>query len=133
MATYTTKQQKAVLSCLAAFGTRAVSANEIARTLSESGESVGLATLYRQLEKLERSGNIHKISTDEGAYYQYCPSHEGRECFLIKCERCGHITHVDCERLSPLYGHLEAEHHFAINPRKTMFYGLCAACREVKA
>lgn len=133
MATYTTKQQKAVLTCLAAFGERAVSANEIARTLSESGESVGLATLYRQLEKLERSGSVHKISTDEGAYYQYCPGHEGHECFLIKCERCGHITHVDCARLAPLYGHLEAEHHFAINPRKTMFYGLCAACREVKA
>ena len=132
MATYSTKQQKAVLACMAAFGERAVSAGEIVRALQESGESVGVATLYRQLEKLERSGSVHKISTDEGAYYQYCPSHAEHDCFLIKCERCGRIAHVDCARLAPLYGHLEEEHSFLINPRKTMFYGTCALCREVR-
>ena len=130
MATYSTKQQKAVLACMAAFGERAVSAGEIVRALQESGESVGVATLYRQLEKLERSGSVHKISTDEGAYYQYCPSHAEHDCFLIKCEKCGRIEHMACHNLSPLYAHLAADHRFAVNPKKTMFFGLCALCQE---
>ena len=130
MASYTTKQQKAVLECIASFAGRTVSAGEIVEELHRRGEAVGVATVYRQLEKLEQRGSVHKIITDEGAYYQYCPEHEGHDCFLIKCERCGKIAHVDCRQLAPLYQHLEQEHHFAINPRRTMFYGLCEMCRE---
>lgn len=132
MATYITKQQKAVLACIAAHSEQCVTAAELVEELRSSGEQVGLATVYRQLEKLERQGHVHKVLTEEGAYYQYCDRDEGGDCFLLKCERCGRIVHVDCGRLAPLYQHLEQEHHFAINPRRTMLYGLCAACREAE-
>jgi len=39
-------------------------------------------------------------------------------------------VHLDCHQLAPLYEHLEHEHGFSINPRKTMFYGLCRECQE---
>lgn len=130
MATYTTKQQQAVLACLSDCADRPVSATELADMLRAQGAHVGITTVYRQLEKLEKLGSIHKLITDEGAYYQYCAHGDPTDCFLLKCERCGKIVHVDCERLAPLYAHLEQEHHFAINPRKTMFYGLCAQCQE---
>ena len=130
MATYTTRQQKAVLDALSACADRPVSAAELADALRARGENVGMATVYRQLEKLERQGGVHKIITDEGAYYQYCGRTDTADCFLLKCEKCGRIVHVDCHRLAPLYEHLEREHGFDINPRKTMFYGLCRACQE---
>lgn len=129
MATYMTKQQKALLACLAGCADRPVSAAELVDALHARGESIGIATVYRQLEKLEKQGGVHKVTTDEGAYYQYC-THGGGDCFLLKCEKCGRIEHIDCHRLAPLYEHLEQEHHFAINARKTMFYGLCGACQE---
>ena len=110
MATYTTKQQKAVLDCLSDRADSPVSAAAIVDALREQGEHIGIATVYRQLEKLERQGSVHKVTTDEGAYYQFC-------------------TH-GCHQLAPLYEHLEHEHGFSINPRKTMFYGLCRECQE---
>ena len=37
---------------------------------------------------------------------------------------------VDCSHLAPLYRHLEEEHGFSIDPRRTLFYGVCRRCRE---
>lgn len=107
-----------------------VSAAAIVDALREQGEHIGIATVYRQLEKLERQGSVHKVTTDEGAYYQFCTHGCASDCCLFKCERCGRIVHLDCQQLAPLYEHLEHEHGFSINPRKTMFYGLCRECQE---
>ena len=83
------------------------------------------------LEKLQEQGLVHKIVTDEGARWQYCHCHQqGRDCFLIKCEQCGCVEHAECDHLTELYGHLAEEHHFRINPRRTLFYGLCQRCAQ---
>ena len=91
---------------------------------------LGLATIYRQLEKLEAAGAVHKVNTEEGALYQYCgrQSQGHRDCFLLKCERCGRIRHLDCSHLKALYDHLERNHHFHIDPCGTLFTGLCELC-----
>lgn len=130
MAGYSTKQQKAVLGCIEAHRGECVSANALLDELRRGGEHVGLATVYRQLEKLERQGHIHKAVTEEGAFYRYCEHEENGDCFLLKCEKCGRIEHMDCERLAPLYAHLSREHGFAVDPRRTMLYGVCARCQE---
>ena len=127
MATYTTKQQKAVLDCLSRARTRRSARR---RSSTRCAHHIGIATVYRQLEKLERQGSVHKVTTDEGAYYQFCTHGCASDCCLFKCERCGRIVHLDCHQLAPLYEHLEHEHGFSINPRKTMFYGLCRECQE---
>jgi len=130
---YVTRQQQAVLACIEAHREESVSAQTLADELRARGERVGLATVYRQLEKLSHGGCVHKVVTEEGAFYRYCPrAGVGSACFLLKCERCGRIEHVDCERLAPLYRHLEEEHHFRIDPRRTMLYGVCAVCREAE-
>lgn len=131
---YRTKQQQAVLRCLEERPEAALSAVEIAEALREGGERVGLATIYRQLDKLAALGLAHKVSTDEGALYQYCPHHEDHhDCFLLHCTTCGSIVHLDCSHLQGLYQHLEQEHHFRIDSRRTVLTGLCARCMEQEA
>ncbi len=126
--TYITKQQRAVLSSLEGCW-EGVGAVELSELLHRRGESVGLTTVYRQLEKLEQRGLVHKIVTDEGARYRYCES-GGQGCFLLKCEVCGAVEHADCTHLGELYSHLAAEHRFRINPRRTLFYGICSRCAQ---
>ncbi|NLU24838.1 MAG: transcriptional repressor [Clostridiales bacterium] len=127
---YNTKQQKAVLSCLEKGRGASVTACELMERLRGEGFPVGLTTVYRQLEKLEMQGLIHRITTDEGSFYQYCDHPEQGDCFLLKCERCGRLEHLDCSHLKSLYDHLAEEHRFIINPRKTLFYGLCEICSQ---
>lgn len=130
---YSTKQYQAVLQALEARSHEAVTAAELAETLRRSGCPVGLATIYRQLEKLEAAGSLHKIHTEEGALYQYCPHHDThQDCFLLRCQRCGRMVHLDCTHLQSLYQHLEAEHHFRIDSRRTILTGLCEACLETE-
>ena len=129
--TYTTKQYQAVLRCLEQRPEAALTAADLAEALRREEHPVGLATIYRQLEKLEGAGRIHRIHTEEGAFYQFCPHTDGHHnCFLLRCEDCGRIVHLDCQHLEELYRHVEAEHRFRIDPRRTVLTGLCEACRS---
>ena len=132
---YSTKQHQAVLHYLEKRPEVALSAAELAEELRKSNCPVGLATVYRQLEKLASAGRIHKVNTENGAFYQYCGhgTDDHRDCFLLQCERCGRIYHLDCSKLQGLYDHLEREHHFQINPRRPLFFGLCNGCVEKEA
>lgn len=127
---YMTKQYQAVLQCVEA-RPGAFTAGELAEDLRQAGHAIGLATVYRQLEKLEAAGVIHKVPTEDGALYQRCPHPEAEHaCFLLRCETCGRILHLDCEQLEDLYRHLEATHHFRIDPRRTVLTGRCQHCME---
>ncbi|WP_295587113.1 Fur family transcriptional regulator [uncultured Oscillibacter sp.] len=126
---YITKQQQAVLRCLEQRQGESLTAAELAQALREEGCPVGLATIYRQLEKLTCAGQVHKINTAEGAFFHLCDHAGGpRDCVLLKCSSCGRIRHLDCSHLQALYDHLEQEHHFRIDPRGTVFTGLCEVC-----
>ena len=87
--TYMTRQQQAVLDCIAACPGGCATAMVLADRLRSGGQSVGLTTVYRQLERLEKQGLVHKLVTDEGACWQYCDCHAHRDCILLKCEVCG--------------------------------------------
>lgn len=126
---YITRQQQAVLDCMTRRQGGCATAAELTEELHRQGQNIGLTTVYRQLDKLVRQGVVHKIITDEGAHYQFCDCRaQHRDCFLLKCERCGSIRHLDCSHLGELYEHLLRQHGFAINPRRTLFYGLCEQC-----
>lgn len=131
---YTTKQHQAILRCLEQRPEEALSANQLAEDLRQAGCPVGLATIYRQLEKLEAAGRVHKVHTEEGAFFQYCPHPEADHgCFLLRCESCGRMVHLDCAHLEALYQHLEQQHHFHIDPRRTILTGRCRSCEEKEA
>ena len=129
---YMTRQQQAVLKCIESCPGGRATAMDLMQMLRQEGQTVGLSTVYRQLEKLVAQGKVHKLLTEEGACYQYCDKTVHRDCFLLQCEGCGAIFHMDCSHLGELYGHLLVSHGFAINPRRTMFYGLCGKCREAE-
>ena len=130
---YMTRQRQAVLQALERQGEHPAAAPELAAALRQAGSSIGLATVYRQLERLVEDGLAHRITTETGALYQYCPRGEGGGCFLLRCEACGRLEHLDCSQLRALYRHLAAEHHFQVNPRRTILTGLCGACGEQEA
>lgn len=125
---YNTRQQQAVLQCLEGRAEEALTACEVAEVLRQEGRPVGLATVYRQLERLEQAGRIHRVDTEEGALYQFCAHGGARGCFLLRCRSCGRMVHLDCSHLEELCRHLESDHRFRVDPRQTVLTGLCEAC-----
>ena len=66
---YQTKQGRALVEYLRSQGSRHVSVQQIAAGLPEP---IGIATIYRQLEKLAARGLVQKYVNDGGpACYQY--------------------------------------------------------------
>ena len=107
-----------------------VTVMDIENYLKENDCQVGLTTIYRHLEKMEKDGIVMKFSVEgqPGACFQYIEQGENQDCFYIKCEECGEVTKMECHHLAELYSHVNADHHFSINPKKTIFYGKCEKC-----
>ena len=131
---YVTKQYQAVLQCVQSRGADAFTATELTEALRHTGHPVGLATVYRQLEKLEAAGMVHKVPTEEGALYQCCPHPQpDHGCILLRCEACGRITHLECIQMEAFCRHLETAHHFCMDPRRTILTGRCQHCAQEDA
>ena len=131
---YVTKQYQAVLQCVQSRGADAFTAAELTEDLRHTGHPVGLATVYRQLEKLEAAGMVHKVPTEEGALYQCCPHPQpDHGCILLRCEACGRITHLECIQMEALCRHLETAQHFCMDPRRTILTGRCQHCAQEDA
>ena len=85
---YVTRQYQAVLQCVEGRDEAAFTAAELAEDLRQAGCPVGLATVYRQLDKLESSGLVHKVPTEEGPSTSAAPTPPaGRTAFC-----CGAST-----------------------------------------
>lgn len=132
-ARYNTKQGKAILSYLASLGGEHTTAGGIQSHFSDIGSPVGIATIYRHLERWVECGQVHKYTIDgvSGACYQYCgKGEEGHPYLHLKCEDCGEVVHHPCDLLHPVEQCLYKERSFTINPRKTVLYGRCARCAK---
>lgn len=130
---YHTKTQSQLLGVLQENAGRHFTAMELNTALAGSGKPVGLATIYRQLEKLEAQGLVRRYTTDDrgSACWQYAG--EGACChshFHLKCTACGQLFHLECSHIAEIYSHVAAEHSFQIDPGRTVFYGICGECRH---
>lgn len=130
---YKTKQQELLLSCFKAMQGRHFTAEDVSAYFQKKNISIGIATIYRQIEKFVAMGVVQKyfLGEQNAACFQYM----GEEChkevshFHLKCEKCGTLIHLECHDLEQLSSHLMAEHGFALDPFRTVFYGLCENCR----
>ena len=129
---YHTKQRETVLACLSEHRNQSLSAKDIYRQCQEANENVGLTTVYRQAEMLVAEGKAKKVVTGEGKtmHYQFVADRAGVANFFMKCDRCGKIEPIDCHHLTAIVFHMKAEHGFAINREKSIFYGCCRGCAD---
>ena len=135
---YKTKQQELLFSYLKEIQGKHFTAEDIRSHFEGKNISIGIATIYRQLEKLVADGKIQKYIIDEhsAACFEYsgeaCQSVSKEEHFHLKCEVCGKLIHLECDDLSELGKHLLSEHGFTLNPFRTVFYGICSDCKKAK-
>lgn len=131
---YNTKQKEILIKFLRE-NTGHITVQEIHSFMNNSGTPMGTATIYRQLDKLVEKGCVRKYLLDgrSGACYQYVGG--AKECcehYHLKCVSCGKLIHLDCEFLREINSHIFEHHGFVVDNSKTVFYGLCSECAEVK-
>lgn len=130
---YKTKQREAVLNYIISHKDSHVNVNQICDYFTESGKTVGVATIYRHLDKLMEEGLVQKYVLDgsTGACFQYVDKQENcSQHFHLKCERCGCLIHLECSHFETLFRHITNEHQFIVDPFRTVIYGLCRDCQK---
>ena len=128
VATYTTKQRKAILNYLKEHSQTHPSAAQIAKHFERGEVTIGRTTVYRQLDKLVREGLIQKYILDNGtgACFQFISEEDGAvQHFHLKCEECGKIIHLGGEFLPSVTKGILSKYSFEVDVAKTIFYGRC--------
>ena len=130
---YKTKQMTELLTFLKSAPSEHVTVQDIADSFHEKGISVGLTTIYRNLEKLVQQGLVAKYVIDgtSSACFSYIGEDILRErepVYHCKCEKCGKVIHLHCEEVHALQQHMQKHHGFLMNGYRTVFYGLCDEC-----
>lgn len=90
--------------------------------------SLGLVTIYRTLDKLERLGLVQRLHQADGCQ-MYLRAFVGHEHLLL-CTGCGLVKTFAGDDLTTLINATAAESGFQIHDHWLQLVGLCPACQK---
>jgi Fur family transcriptional regulator, ferric uptake regulator len=106
-----------------------VTAREIADLLRERSSGVGLASIYRALDLLDRLGLVQRFDVGEGVA-RYEPALPGGEHHHhIVCNSCGTVEQFEDDALEQAIHTLAEKTAFTVAAHDVTLHGECPACR----
>ena len=125
--TYKTRQKELILDVIKNFKND-FTIKEIYEKLNQN---VGLTTIYRIVSKLVEEGKIKKsIDYNNVVHYQYLDECQCDNHFYLKCDKCGSITHVDCDCINDFTNHVLKNHLFKVDNVNIIIKGICKKCSK---
>ena len=103
------------------------SAQEIHELIGRTGGTVGLATVYRTLQKLSDSGEVDMLRTEDGeAIYRRCSATHHHH---LVCRVCGATVEVEGPAVERWTRAIATEHGYDDISHTLEIFGTCASCR----
>ena len=119
--------REAVVGAIAELGC-SVTVREIADLLAGRGRAVGLASIYRALELLERLRLVQRFDVGEGTA-RYEPAEPGgAHHHHLVCERCGDVSAFEDPALERAIERLSLRVDYAVDGHDVTLRGECPAC-----
>lgn len=123
-----TGQRSAILEVMMNNRGKHLSAEEVLIEARKMVPNIGIATVYRTLEKLASIEVLYKTRFDESGY-RYELSDEGiHQHHHMICLGCGRITEMEDDFLNALEQQLEGQGYQIID-HELKFYVYCPSCR----
>jgi len=120
-----TRQRIAVVEAMASFADFR-SAQEIHELLGTRGENVGLATVYRTLQRLADAGEVDMLRSEDGeAIYRRC---SGTHHHHLVCRSCGRTVEVEGPAVERWTRSIASEHGFGDVSHTLEIFGTCPSC-----
>lgn len=116
-----------ILEILASADVRHVTAEDVYKLLLESGEDVGLATVYRVLTQFEAAGLVTRHHFEGGR--SVFELDEGRHHDHIVCVKCGKIEEFYDAVIEKRQEEVAKQHGFTISDHAMYLYGECQKCK----
>ena len=115
-----TQPRKRILELLEDAGTKHLTADDIYRVLMQSGEDIGLATVYRVLNQFEGAGLVVKHNFEGGQAYYELDSGDHHDHMV--CVETGTVTEFVNEEIEKLQSKIAAEHGYEIEDHSLVIY-----------
>ncbi|MDT8321955.1 MAG: ferric iron uptake transcriptional regulator [Xanthomonadales bacterium] len=115
-----THPRKRILEILENQGTKHLTADDIYRCLIESGEDIGLATVYRVLNQFEAAGLVEKHNFESGQAYYELDSGEHHDHMV--CVETGKVIEFVSEEIEAAQRKIAQAHGYEIEDHSLVIY-----------
>ncbi len=119
-----------ILHMLEQSNARHLSAEDIYKALLDSGEDVGLATVYRVLTQFEAAGLVTRHHFEGG--HSVFEVNEGKHHDHILCVKCGKIEEFMDEVIEERQRGIAKKAGYAMTDHSLYIYGICKNCQQGK-
>lgn len=105
-----------------------MSAEDVYKALLESGEDVGLATVYRVLTQFEQAGILtrHHFEGGQSVFEMY----EGEHHDHILCTKCGRVDEFVDEIIEERQEAIASKFGYEMVDHSLYIYGICKDCQK---
>lgn len=117
-----------ILSILEGSQTRHMSAEDVYKALLESGEEVGLATVYRVLTQFEAAGLVTRHHFEGG--HSVFELNQGEHHDHILCIKCGRVDEFVDSVIEERQRRIAEDAGYTITDHSLYIYGICADCQK---
>lgn len=117
-----------ILQMLERAGTRHFSAEDIYRSLLETGEDIGLATVYRVLTQFETAGLVIRHHFEGG--HSVFELDDGEHHDHLVCVKCGHVLEFVDPIIEKRQHAIAEQNKFHMTDHSLYIYGICEHCKE---
>ena len=115
-----------ILELLESSDTRHHTAEDIYKALLESGEEVGLATVYRVLTQFEAAALVTRHHFESGqAVFEL---NQGNHHDHLVCVKCGRVDEFYDDIIEQHQDKIASEKGYTITDHNLILYGVCSSC-----
>lgn len=100
-------------------------AEEVYDVVKKQEQSIGIATIYRNLKKLVDGGMLRELKLEKQGVRYDLVEHEH---YHFICDTCGTIENFVIDELKNINPLVEKTTHGLITSKDLMFHGICHKC-----
>lgn len=117
-----------ILEILERSNPRHMSAEDMYKALLDSGEDIGLATVYRVLTQFETAGLVTRHHFEGG--HSVFELNQGDHHDHIVCVKCGRVDEFVDQEIERRQQQIASDKGYEITDHSLYLYGICPACRK---
>jgi len=117
-----------ILEILERSNARHISAEDMYKALLESGEDIGLATVYRVLTQFEAAGLVTRHHFEGG--HSVFELNQGGHHDHILCVKCGRVDEFVDGEIEARQKKIASAKGYEMTDHSLYIYGICSSCRK---
>ncbi|MGH8401598.1 MAG: ferric iron uptake transcriptional regulator, partial [Gammaproteobacteria bacterium] len=117
-----------ILQILERSNPRHMSAEDMYKALLESGDDIGLATVYRVLTQFETAGLVTRHHFEGG--HSVFELNQGDHHDHIVCVKCGRVDEFVDQEIERRQKQVATAKGYEITDHSLYLYGICSSCRK---